>query len=395
MPRVQNSSFYNCVISLLLLNVGFGPVIDFFMPIRIAGKSFFITLLPFIFILVLSIKNLKKVRHNSFFFIFCLLLFFIFILRAFYYGEPFLNAVIGNMYFFYIPLLFIIFENHHFSSISINVISNIVLVTFIFHAFNSLFFLFNFPHLSIIDEYSDDFVANSRFTGIMGGANVQGHFIAILFMLLIYVKKNLSFLSSFLMALVAFTGIFPTFSRGGLISLFFTFAKKLYNLYSRGLIISKLLILFSIYFLILLVKDNLADDVDLIIGFFDRFNESDISGGRIDRLNFAYSLFSSKIEHIFIGIPMKLQNFSTVLSISDNSFLLVFANCGVIILVSFFSYIYLFFKRSVISSSDKFFYLLTLLITILLNNAFLYMQWCTFAIMGYYLITDKQIKLKY
>jgi hypothetical protein len=245
------------------------------------------------------------------------------------------------------------------------------------------------PHIANSDELADDFVASSRFAGIMGGANVQANFTAILFIVYLYGSKNMSVLKITFFAVLALIGVLPTVSRGGLLIILLNVVNKYYKLLVKGGIKVKLIIgIVVVLFGQIIVNIQFGTINDFFESYQERTETDDFSNGRIERIFFTYDRITENNVGVFIGIPAIRQTESKEFSISDNSGTLVLANTGFIFLVLFFGYIIHNFNRKLIYSSSASVYIITLIFTAFTNNAFLYFQWCTFAICGYYLIVS-------
>jgi len=383
------SSFDYRLINLLLLLVGLGPAINYFIPIQVIGYSLFSTLLPFTLLSFIYLKNIELFGDKSFILLFFCCLSLVFLGRAVLYSENIVQIIAGGSYFIYIPLLFSIFRKYEFNVERRNNISSVFTLIFLVHSLNAVFFLLGFPHVAVEDELSDDFVPFSRFTGILGGANVQANFTATLFMVWLHSNKNLGFFKITFFAVLALFGIFPTVSRGGLLIVFLAVLTKYYYLLVKASKKVQLIVGLCFVLLISTFYNSTSETIGFLFqSYLNRATDEDFSGGRFERITFTFDRLNENIYSYFIGIPKIRQTKSLELNISDNSGTLVLANAGLLCFGIFFYYIVNNFNIKRIFYSSASVYILALLITTFTNNAFLHFQWCTFAIIGYYLIVS-------
>jgi hypothetical protein len=388
LKRAYSSFDYGLIISLLLL-VGLGPAIHYFIPIKVLEFSFFSTLLPFILLSFLYLKNVNLFGDKSFLLFIFSILFLVLLVRLVLYGENFLQLIKSTSYFLYITILFSIFKKYEFTAERRKNILHVVTALFLFHSLNSIFFLLGLPHIAVVDELSDDYVAFSRFTGIFGGANVQANFNAILFIILLHGSKKQGVLTITFFAVLAILGIVPTVSRGGLLLVLLNLFIKYYQMLAKASFYIKLVFGLSVVLYITTTVNHPNETTSIFsASYLERLDDEDFAGSRIERLTFTFDRITENNAGIFIGIPKIRQTESKELNISDNSGTLVLANTGLVFFMMFFGYIINNFKRKHISSSNVFVFIISLMITTFTNNAFLYFQWCIFAICGYYLIVS-------
>lgn len=396
LKKITYSNFDHNLAILLILIVSLGPAFSFYFPLKVANVSLFTTFLPFVLLVFFYFKNL--LIFNDRFTVLMIIFFLIFILtlRQILYDESFLKSLVGNVYVIYIPFFISIYRNFNYTEKRIKTLTFIIEVILFINILNSILFILGENHINNINEYNDDYVEDSRFNGILGGANVQAHFISILFVVYINIKKNIGVISVFLIGLLSIIAIMPTVSRGGIIILLINLVVSLIFLYKSGKNSVKILALLIVILTTIGISTLLNfDQIDVLYSsYIARTEVDDQSGGRLDRIYFAADRLSENILSPFIGIANNRQTESSKLSISDNSVLLVVANLGV-----FFAYIFLFyvfkqFNLKHIKLTDSRFYVLSILITSITNNSFLYFQWCLIAICGYYIILTTRLNPK-
>lgn len=385
---IKNTSltFYDhTIILIILLSLGLGPILHFFSPIQFLSVSLFIVFIPFLLLFGLFIKNIAKFRSLQFFLFVILLFLFILLLRSLFYNEKVLPLIINNMFVLYIPITLMLFKHFDFTPKRSNAFLLIIKLFLIMYSLNSLFYMFGLPNISFTP---DDAVIDSRFTGILGGANVTASFIAILFVLLISQNNKLSIFQVIFFGSLAFIGVLPTFSRA---SIFIVLLAIFYGIYRQFVIKKFQVLLLTTIFVIFLISNSWGVLVNYLNNFNERLTGSSLSSGRLDRIEFAYNLFLQDFHHIFIGIPSVSQtlNYDTTLNISDNSLLLISSNFGIPFLILFFLLIRIVIRnREKISKNLRFLTLITIFLLVI-NNTVLYFQFCIFVIAGYYFIKSK------
>ena len=394
---VSNSSysdFDNTLIGIFLLIVGLGPGLHYFMPTEVFGFSLLTTLIPFCLLTFLYLKNINKFNDKLFLLFILGILILVLFVRTLIYQENYLTLISSSAYIFYIPFLFSLFKKFEFTIVRRKSFLFIVLVVFLIHSINSIFYLINLPFIENVDKLSDDYVPFSRFTGILGGSNVQANFLAILFCLLVYSDENMGFIKTTILGIISIVCITPTLSRGAVLIVLLNMFYLIIRIFRRQTILAKCVLTF-----LLILNISLIDNVQFesfygsIEIFQERFEAEDISGGRLDRLTFAYDKIRENFSAIVFGIPKVGQTKSDELNISDNSGTLVLANTGFIFSILFFYYIFFNFNFKYISASHGWVYVVSLALTVFVNNAFLHFQWCVFAIFGYYLIIWSKSKV--
>ena len=391
MIKNTSLSFYDhTIILILLLSLGLGPIFHFFFPVQFLTVSLFIVFTPFLLLFVLFIKNIAKFRSRLFFLFVLFLFLFILLLRYLFYDEKFLTLIIKNIFVLYIPMTLMLFKHFDFTPKRSNAFLLIIKLFLIINSLNSLFYILGLPNISFIP---DDYIIGSRFTGILGGANVTASFIAILFVLLISQNNKLSIFQVIFFGSLAFIGVLPTLSKASIFIILLAIVYGTYRQLLRNKLQSLLLITILVIFL---YNSSLGVFIDYFISFNERLNSSNLSSGRLDRIEFAYNLFLQEFHYYFIGIPYLNQtsSYDSTLSISDNSLLLISANFGIPFLILYFLFIRTVMRnREKISKNLKFLSLIIIFV-LLINNGVLYFQFCVFAIAGYYFIKSKPLEIK-
>jgi hypothetical protein len=301
-----------------------------------------------------------------------------------------MRLIIDNIYVLYIPMALMMFKNFDFTSNRSNAFLLIIKLFLIIYSLNSLFYIFGLPNINVL---SDDAIIGSRFKGILGGSNVTANFIAILFVFLISQNNKLSMLQVVFFGSLAFFGVLPTLSKGAIFIVSLATVYGTFRQFKRKKLYTSFLITI---FVIFLYNSSLGRAITFLISFNERATTEDLSSGRLERIEFAYKLFSQEFQNILIGIPSINQTSynDATLSISDNSLLLISANFGIPFLILFFLFIRIEMRnREKISMNLKFFISITIFV-LLINNAVLYFQFCVFAIAGYYFIKSKPLEMK-
>jgi len=282
-----------------------------------------------------------------------------------------------------------LFKHFDFTPKRSNAFLLIIKLFLIINSLNSLFYILGLPNISFI---SDDSIIGSRFTGILGGANVTASFIAILFVLLTSQNNKLSIFQVIFFGSFAFIGVLPSLSKSSIFIVLLAIVYGTYRQFLRKKVLTPLLITI---FVIFLYNSSLGVFIDYFISFNERLSGSNLSSGRLDRIELAYNLFLQEFHYNIIGIPSVNQtsSYDSDLSISDNSLLLISANFGIPFLILYFLYIRTVMRnREKISKNLKFLSLIIIFV-LLINNGVLYFQFCTFAIAGYYFIKSKPLEI--
>lgn len=389
--------------TLLVLYIGLAQILDFYFPLNILGISFFITLFPYFLLLVKYIINNK---YNSSLLILFLISLMILSLRSFFYNESFLEAIKKS--FPFTVLFFIInylLEKSNWMNLDSKLLEKVLVLILLIHFLNSiLFFLDSSYAINNPDKSADNYVeiVGTRFSGIMGGPNVTGNFISIIFVFLVLFKR-VTVIKYVVYFTIAFIAILPTMSRGPFLVLILVTAFKIFLSFCRSifkpsvLIKSTLLILgvsLFIYKYIVPIFD------DFIIRFFERFINSDFES-RSSRIDFFIEKLNSNTLFYFIGIPWNLQTESSNFSISDNSFTLVASNFGVVYFIFYvFSYPFrrILWTNFNLKNSNLLIFSVIIVIVLFNNNSLLWTSWIFIAMLGFsYLrnFDNKCEKIKY
>jgi hypothetical protein len=396
----KENSVTNKLYLLLLFFLGIAQIFDFFLPIKLFGLSIFITIVPYLVTLFMYVYNHSyfKVYKLYLLYIFTITCLITFVLRSFFYNEDIFLILSAQRYFLFIPIFLLLTHFYFINKSEDKNIKLILYLIFFIHTTNSFLFIVGLPTIENIDKLADDYIEFSRFTGIMGGANVQASFISLIYCLLIFSEIKMNFTKFILVTFFAIIGIAPTVSRGSIFIIFLVF---FYYLYIYFISTFKLYKIF-IFFLIILIFSKI---ISIIINseyniyfssFFDRFDSYGFDTGRSDKNVYFLKTINSDWVYYFLGIPIKFQSYGLngYNSISDNSFTLVFSNFG-IFCGCFFLFLIIIFTRinKLFKSKISFFYLLLLLIIIYNNNAIIWTAWTAYAILGLFYLRNKQILL--
>ncbi len=378
---------------LVLFYFGIAAIFDYFINIKLLGLSFFVTIVTYSTIFYVFAKNLKIVNRDQVlcYFIIALLLLIVLIFRTFFYAENFITLFGNNRFIFFVPVVIMLCNRINFAEISDKKIRFFLFLVLIIHSLNSICYLSGLPAIEHVDILADDYVAFSRFGGIMGGANVQAVFTSTIFMILVLSNLKMSIIKFFGLTLLAIIAIAPTISRGGMIVLFLALLYFLYMKLKKGSALDKISVIFFSVFIIILVCTQIDfSNVEMLYtSFFDRFDQDDISSGRGERLVYFWKIINTNIGCYIIGVPAALQETSTN-AISDNVFTLLPVNLGVIFTVLFLTFILFISKKNRIKSkSVVYWYLLILFLICFTNNAIIWTAWTYYAIFGFFYLRFK------
>lgn len=373
---------------LLLLFYSLAKPLDFFLPIKFFGLSFFSTILPFLSTLFIWLKatihDSKNKRLTNILFLLCF--FCIITLRVLIYQESLFES-----FRLFLPVLNLLFFLSVLGSIDFtasqkNRISLFLIYLFLFHTGNSLLYIFGLPAINYENVDAEDYVAFSRFSGIMGGSNVQGSIIVFL-LLSYFVIKTPNRMSVFLMLmLLSIFGVLPTLSRLSFFGLIYVFAYYLIKYYTSNFIQKFTTIILSAIISILLI--SWGEKLIFFNQIIERFLTGDYSSGRGSKNSFFHEIFWQQ-EYFLLGIPHKLQDLGvSTKNISDNSFYYILSNHG-LIGMSLILFIFIFyFKRIVLRRS--FFVMLLTVLFLWFNNSILWSFWLYLSILVIYIIDSNK-----
>jgi hypothetical protein len=386
------------VLILLLFYFGVAAIFDYFINIKILGLSFFVTIVTYATVFYVFYKNLKVINrdHVLIYLLIGILLFAVLVFRTLFYGENFINLFGGNRFVFFVPVVIMLCNKINFGKISEKKIRFFLFIILVIHSINSICYLAGFPAIEHVDILADDYVAFSRFGGIMGGANVQAVFTSTIFMILVLSNLKMSIMNFLGLTLLAIIAIAPTISRGGMIVIFLTILYFFYIKLKEGSILDKI----SVFFLNTLMVILAFTQVDfsnveiLYTSFFDRFDQDDISSGRGERLIYFWELLNKNVGFYLIGIPG--DSIKEGYDISDNVFTLLPLNFGVVFTIIFLIFILLISKKVRIKNKPLMnWYLLILFLICFTNNAIIWTAWTYYAIFGFFYLKYKSIHLDF
>jgi hypothetical protein len=393
----NDKNFTNSLFLYLIFYLGIAQIFDYFIPIKLFGLSFFITIIPFFFSLFIYFKsyNYFKVYKLYSFYIFSITCLTTLLLRSVFYNENIFVQILIQRYFLFIPIFFLITESIFNNNIDYKKISSILHIIFFIHTFNSILYIIGLPAIENVDKLNDDYIDFSRFTGIMGGANVQASFISLIYSILIFSDYKMNLNKFILLTVFAIVGIAPTVSRGSILILFLIILYYMYNYFIKNIKLYKIIIFFIFFLFISKIISIISNsEFDIFYNsFFDRFNIDGFNTGRTEKNIYFFKTITSDWLHYLLGIPTKLQYFglNDNDSISDNSFTLLFSNLG-IFSGSFFLLLIIFFTNTKrVYKSTQLSYFSLLLIIFYNNNAIVWTAWTAYSILGLFYLRNKHI----
>lgn len=393
----NDKNFTNSLFLYLIFYFGIAQIFDYFIPIKLFGISFFITILPFFFTLFIYFKryNYFKIYKLYSFYIFSITCLTTLLLRSVFYNENIFVQILIQRYFLFIPIFFLITESIFNNNIDNNKISSILHIIFFIHTFNSILYIVGLPAIENVDKQNDDYIEFSRFTGIMGGANVQASFISLIYSILIFSDYKMNLNKFILLTVFAIIGIAPTVSRGSILILFLIILYYMYNYFFKNIKLYKIIIFFIFFLFISKIISIISNsEFDIFYNsFFDRFNIDGFDTGRSEKNIYFFKTITSHWMHYLLGIPTKLQYFglNDNDSISDNSFTLLFSNLGIISGLFFLLLIIFFSNTKRVNKSTQLYYFSLLLIIIYNNNAIVWTAWTAYSILGLFYLRNKYI----
>ncbi len=374
---------------LLIILVFFGPVFSYLLPIKMLGKDLFITVIPFLYSFYLALFSLNKNEWKS---IFILVIYVICnLVRFFLYNEVFFDNVISNSFIIYIIFFILIFRNYQSSLNLFSILSKVILFSLIFNFINTILFVTGLPCFDFKNELSDDFVMGSRFGGILGGSNVQAHFIAILHLFYLSINRNIGVTKLSVISIISFISVLPTLSRGALAIILFIY---FYNILSKFYYIGNIIFLIGLAILLTWLYNFLVYEgsfIEIFQSLSGRLEVDDHFGTRTEKNIFALERSFESINSFFWGIPVHRQS-DGVLNISDNSFTLIISKFGYPFSLIFIVYLISYFKIN----RKSFVFLVVIFFVSFTNNSFLYFQWCLVVIIiqKYFSFLSNSVSIK-
>jgi len=371
--------------SILLFLVAFAPLLNEYIIIEIGDFSFLNTVLPTIILILLYIINIKKINlfHNLLLLFYITFVIIVIKFRQNYYSELFFEQITSQYYAFLIPIIFILFSSFSEYQVNQKYIFKLLIFILVFNFTIALLFMLGVPTIQIADTNSPDFYESGRFTGIMGGANVQGNFISTIFFLLIFypLHKTSNYLA-FIFFIMSLFSVIPTLSRLSIAGIIFSFLLFLYfKMKTKKIFLALILIILTSFLIYFFYKSFTRAYFDLFLG---RLLVENMWGGRIEKMNYTIKLLISNIDSLMIGIPYNLHN-NLNISISDNSLTLLAASLGIPITIFFITIIITcIYKKIKINNYSLLFSILILVIS-LTNNSFLWIPWVIYVALGYWL----------
>ncbi len=356
----------NNLLYLILLFTPISNIFDYYFPVTIFGFSFwntFIVLLAIHFLLVLS-----KIKRNDiiiilFFIFFAILISFV---RTNIYETEF-SINILSFWPLYTLLVFLIAIKK--LNISAKIVSQICLIHIIFYGTIGTLYLFGLPTIEIQSEFTSLYLSDTihRYEGIVSASNIHSNYLVTFLFIYILISHKKKFHLIILFPL-AFLSIFSTASRLPLLIAFLILIHQFFK-HHKILIIPVAII----FYYSALSYGLLELDLRILTNGFNDIN-------RIEKTKLFFDLMGSNfLEILTFGVEPSFL-FSDNVSISDNSFTLIFLNFGIIFFI-----IWMFLIKASYNSFFKYLmrnkiFFISIFLIFLLNNAILYLSWSLFII---------------
>ena len=157
--------------------------------------------------------------------------------------------------------------------------------------------------LQIADINSPDYVQYSRFTGIMGGANVQGNFVYTIFMILILFSFNLKKHQILFLFVIAILAVMPTLSKNAIFGTIIILFYAMYEHFEKFEISYRIILKigFLLFIMIFIFWSNTGFLTNYYNSFTERIIGEGIGGNRIEKLNFTFETLFSKYFFYFFA----------------------------------------------------------------------------------------------
>ena len=379
---------YNFIVFLLIL-ITFQFYFVNILPITFLGFSFYLSLFLILnfAIFLLTIKTQKK--DNIILFVgFLFLYFFVTYVRSVLYNYNLLVSLVMG-FSFYLPPIFLMLTSDLVTFFN-KKLPRVLLLLLLFQAILSVLFILGLPTINLLtDKLPDGYL---RYVGIMGGANVNANFNALIMTVLLLSPNNYTLFKKFLIITLAVISAAPSFTKlAFLVALVIT----IYVIYdfvkTRKTKVIWLFIPLMVISSFFLIKNN--SETLSSIGTVGRIITAVENGGdknRADKYVFGLSIVLNDLTSFMIG-PASEKQIGRYVEFSDNSFLRMPISLGVPISFLFLLLIRKFsrFSKQHITK-ELLVYMLILLITLFFNNAILWIPWLFLVSIGYWSIVKKK-----
>jgi hypothetical protein len=261
----------------------------------------------------------------------------------------------------------------------------ILYVILIIQSILSVFFILGLPTINLLTENHQ--LGYLRYVGVMGGANVNANFNALIVSILILGPSRFKISKKVLIIVLGIISIIPSLSRLSLVIIFFliayliriSFIKNIYN----KLVIIILLFISSCLLIYNPEKFNEIGTINKIVSTI----ESGSDQVRSEKYSYGISILFNDINSILIGPASELQ-MGRHIEFSDNSYIQMALYLGVpmFILYSIFL-IYLIKQHKYNKTIELNIYTIIFLITCFLNNSILWIPWLFLFFIGFRIIS--------
>lgn len=375
-------------IALLLILHAFAPILDYFLGVKYFGLSLFVTILPTFILIFLYILNLNKIKniYHLLIIINIVLYTFNYLLRSYLYNESSFTIYFTKAYLILIPISAVIFLNSKINTLSKAFAISLLKFIILFNFFNTLFFVLGLPSIIVHDIDSLGYYGVGRYTGVMGGSNIYGVFIYLIFLILTLSSYSNNLFKLYIYFLLSLFAVLPTLSRNAILGVLIVFFLFLGKTFLRLKIISKIFLIITTSLLIFIstLIFKFSSYKHIIVRFIERFESEQLFESRIDRITLAIDSLFYSVNHMLFGIPFKLQHNAEV-SISDNTFTHALSNFGIPYTIFFIFFIlYLINIKGV--NLRMMVYFILIFIILFTNNAYLWTPWVAYTIFGIYVI---------
>lgn len=381
---------YNFIVFLLIL-ITFQFYFINILKVNFFGVSLYLSsFIIFNFaIFIRTIKTQKK--DNIIIYAICLFIFLCVILsRSLLY--PSASSLLKNLimgFAMYLPPIFLM-QTTNLGTLFNKKLPRVLIILLLLQTVLAVLYILGLPTINLLTENLPD--NYPRYVGIMGGANVNANFNALIMTILILSPNRYSILKKLFIIALCLVSTAPSFSKlpflVALIILSYVIYESVKTRYiGITLIFMTMIVIFSFF----LIKNN--SETLSSIRTVERIINTIENGGDENRNNkntFGLSLIFSDLTSFMIG-PAGEKQIGRYVEFSDNSFLYLPISFGVP-----FSILFLLFMKKLLQiskqnvSKELVLYGLILFLTLFLNNAILWIPWMFLVAIGYWSISIKK-----
>ena len=386
----MNSYREKNILLALLIITSFNKLFFSWLSISILGISFYLILF-IVTIFSIFLSKIKAYRKSDIYIYLVLIvsLFFVKFSRDILYpsSRGYISEILYSFPIYLIPVFLLIFSK--IDKEFIKRLRTILLWLLIIQAFLATMFMLHLPTVNLIGENAP--INYIRYAGIMGAANMNSDFNALIVSILILGSSNYSFTQKVLIVMIGGISVVPSFSRTAMGIILMIFVYIIFTTLKRKLRVLFWIIL-PIFILLsyVVIRSNMEtlQEVRSFSRITTTIENKGLDPNREAKNQLAYSLLTDNLSYFVFGAPVKKQIDGSI-SVSDNSVLQNSLVNGAPFMIFFFLVIIKISNLRVQINSDVILYLLIITLTVFVNNALYWIPWIYLVSIGYWSISNK------